>query len=327
MRAVYISEFGRLDAVEVRDVAAPDEPGGDAVLVKVHAAGVNRADILQAKGLYPPPPAYSAHLPGLEFAGEIAAVGNSLLRWKTGDRVFGIVPAGGQSEFLLTHSALVTAIPDTLSYSEAAAVPEAFITAHDAIITQAAITKGEKLLIHAVGSGVGLAALQLGKAVGATVIGTSRTADKLERCKPLGLDVSVLTDGGDFAKHVLDATHAEGVSVILDLVGGAYFQQNLACLAEKGRLMLVGLTSGRKAEFDLGLALQKRLTIKGTVLRSRSPAEKAGVTERFADGVVPLLASGQISPAIDSIFSVSQAADAYARVESNANFGKVVLEF
>lgn len=326
MRAVYINEFGSLSEVEVRDVPAPIEPAADEILVKVHAAGINRADILQAKGLYPPPPPYSPHLPGLEFAGEIAAVPDSGW-WQLGDRVFGIVPAAGQAEFVVTHSDLVAAIPDNLTYIEAAGVPEAFITAHDAVFTQGLIIQGETLLIHAVGSGVGLAALQLGKAAGAKVIGTSRTADKLARCKEFGLDVAIEASDGEFAEKILDATGGRGVDVILDLVGGAYFGHNLTCLARKGRLMLVGLTAGRKAEFDMGLALQKRLTIRGTVLRSRSLAEKADATARFAADVAPLIAAGQIKPNIDSVFRGSEVTTAYERVASNANFGKVILEF
>lgn len=326
MRAVYISEFGRLDGVEVRDISLPEEPHGDAILVKVHAAGINRADILQAKGLYPPPPTYDPHLPGLEFAGEITAIGNTVSTWKLGDRVFGIVSAGGQAEFVLTHSSLVTAIPDDLDYLAAAAVSEAFVTAHDAAITQAGLTACETILIHAVGSGVGLAALQLAKTTGATVIGTSRTADKLDRCQPFGLDVAIDAADGDFADKVMHATDGRGVDVVLDLVGGSYFQQNLACLAERGRLMLVGLTSGRKTEFDLGLALQKRLVLRGTVLRSRAFAEKVAVTDGFSRDVLPMLVNGRVKPNVDSVFPMSRVADAYARVASNANFGKVVLE-
>ncbi len=327
MRAVYISEFGQADAVEVRDVPDPSAPTGDAVLVKVHAAGVNRADLLQTKGLYPPPAGYSPNMPGLEFAGEVAGVGSTVSRWKTGDRVFGILAAAGQAEFVLTHAGLLAAIPDTLSFIDAAAIPEAFITAQDAILTQAGLKEGETLLVHAVGSGVGLAGLQLGKAIGAKVMGTSRTAEKLARCTEYGLDLGIETDGQDFAERVFGAISGSGVDVILDLVGGPYFQQNLACLATKGRLMLVGLTAGRSAEFDMGIALQKRLTIRGTTLRARSLAEKADATAWFAAEVVPLLASGRVKPNVDSVFSVSDVKNAYARVGSNANFGKVILEF
>lgn len=327
MRAVYITEFGRADAVEVRDMPDPHEPLGDEVLVKIHAAGVNRADLLQAKGLYPPPAEYSPNMPGLEFAGEVVAVGETVAAWKAGDRVFGILPAAGQARFVLTDADLLAAIPDTLSFIDAAAVPEAFITAHDAIITQAGLVEGETLLVHAVGSGVGLAGLQLGKAIGAKVIGTSRTAEKLVRCTEFGLDLGIQTDGQDFAERVFDATSGNGVDVILDLVGGPYFHQNLSCLATRGRLMLVGLTGGRSAEFDMGIALQKRLTIRGTTLRARSLVEKAGATARFAAAVVPLLASGKVKPNIDSVFPVSYVKDAYAHVASNANFGKVILEF
>jgi NADPH:quinone reductase len=327
MRAVYITEFNHPDGLCVRDIDAPGEPARDEVLVKVHAAGVNRADILQAKGLYPPPPRYSPHLPGLEFAGEVAAVADSEPQWKIGDRVFGIVPAAGQAEFVLTDSSLLARIPDTLTYVEGAAVPEAFITAHDAIFTQGMLAIGETLLIHAIGSGVGLAGLQIAKAAGAGVIGTSRTADKLERCREFGLDVGIQAANGDFAEQVREATGGRGVDVVMDLVGGSYFSQDLMCLAPKGRLMLVGLTAGRKADFDMGLALQKRLTIKGTVLRSRTLDEKADATARFAADVLPLIAAGKIRPNVDSVFPLSEVKRAYERVMSNENFGKVILEF
>lgn len=328
MRAVYIKDFGQVENLEIRDVPERASPQDTQVLVRVKATGLNRADLLQVRGAYPPPAGYSPNLPGLEFAGEIADVGSDVNTWKLGDRVFGITAGESQAEYLVTDASLLAKIPENLSFIEAAAVPEVFITAHDALITQCGLASGETLLIHAVGSGVGLAALQLAKANGANVIGTSRTADKLERCAEFCLDLGVATKNGiDFATHVNEFMDGNGATVILDLVGAAYFQENLASLALKGRLILVGLTAGSKAEFDLALALRKRAKIIGTVLRARSTEEKASATLAFSDQVVPLLASGAIRPNLDKVFPVQDVIAAYKYLESNESFGKVVIEF
>jgi len=328
MKAVYITEFGGADALELREVADPPPPQDDQVLIHVRAAGLNRADLLQVRGHYPPPPGYSPNIPGLEFAGEVAHVGNKVTRWKTGDRVIGITAGEAQAELLLTHEALLSAIPNCLSFVEAAAVPEAFITAHDAIFTLGELKEKETLLIHAVGSGVGLAALQLAKARGAVVIGTSRTADKLEACKEFGLDHGIaIGEGIDFGKAVLEMVGEHGADVILDLVGAAYFSENLASLAPKGRLILVGLTSGSKAEIDLGIVLRKRARVIGTVLRPRSVEEKAEAVIKFDEQVLPLFETGAIEPNIDRVYPAANVVEAYNYLASNKSFGKIVLEF
>ncbi len=328
MKAVYISDFGKLENLELRDIAEANEPIGTQVLVRIKAAGLNRADLLQVRGTYPPPTGYSPNIPGLEFAGEVVALGDEVKNWTISDRVFGITAGEAQAEFLLTDQTLLARIPDNLSFAEAAAVPEAFITAHDAIFTRGLLKTGETLLIHAVGSGVGLAALQLAREHGVTVIGTSRTADKLDRCKKFGLDAAISTnDGSDFAAKITEITDGRGVDVILDLVGAAYFEQNLASLALKGRLVLVGLTSGRSADFNLGMALQKRLTIVGTILRGRPMIEKAEATQKFTDEVIPLLAAGKVQPNVDRVFAAATVVAAYKYLESNESFGKVILEF
>lgn len=327
MKAVYIKEFGGVENLETSEVADPPQPKGCEVLARVKAAGLNRADILQRMGLYPPPVGYPERIPGLEFAGVIEAVGDDVKNCKIGARVFGITAGGAQAELLLTREDQLAEIPDNLNFQEAAAVPEAFITAHDALFTQAQLQKGETLLIHAVGSGVGLAGLQLAKAVGAKVIGTSRTKEKLDRGAEFGLDNSIIVeDGTDIPGIVKEITGGKGADVILDLVGAKYFGANLKSLAAKGRLMLVGLTAGRKAEFDLGLALAKRATIKGTVLRSRDGQEKASATAKFTEAVLPLLSSGKIKPNLDRVFALLQARAAHEYLESNASFGKVVLD-
>lgn len=327
MKAVFIDDPSTGRGLSLAEVPDPAAPSGTAVLVRVRAAGLNRADLLQAKGLYPPPPGFSPNIPGLEFAGEVAAVGSGVTGWQPGDRVFGITAGEAQAEYVSIDERHLAPIPDRLSFNEAAAVPEAFITAFDAVVTQAGLARGETLLIHAVGSGVGLAALQIGHVVGARVIGTSRTAAKLDACREFGLDAGLVTAEPVFADAVIEATGGRGADVILDLVGGAYFPENLRSLAPKGRVMLVGLTAGRKAEVDLGMILQKRATVRGTVLRGRSFDEKCEVTRRFRDDVVPLVADGTLRPVIDRVFAAADVLAAYDHLASNESFGKVVLEF
>ena len=327
MKAIYIKEFGGAENLEFREVPDPPAPGAGQVLIRVRAAGLNRADIMQRLGKYPPPPGFSPNIPGLEFAGEIEAIGDDVRDRKKGDRVFGITSGEAQAEYLLVEESLAALIPDNLSFTEAAAVPEVFITAHDAVFTQCGLKAGEWLLIHAVGSGVGLAGLQLAKANGAKVIGTSRTADKLDRCSDLGLDVPLLTVEPIFADAVMDDTDRAGANIILDLVGGPYFPESLNALAVKGRMILVGLTAGRSANFELGKALFKRATIIGTVLRGRSTEEKAAAVQKFVDEVIPLLASGAVKPNVDRVFPAAEVAEAHRYLESNESFGKIILEF
>jgi NADPH2:quinone reductase len=329
MKAVYVKEFGGVENLEIREVENPSSPAGKEVLVRVKASALNRADLLQRRGLYPAPTGFPERILGLEFAGEVAETGEIVSDFKIRDRVFGITAGGAQAEFLLTDESLLARIPENLSFAEAAAVPEAFITAHDAIFTLGELKEGETLLIHAVGSGVGLAALQLAKARNIKTIGTSRTADKLEKCRRFGLDEAIViaADETNFAKIIREKNQDRGVDVILDLVGGKYFQPNLESLNLKGRLILVGTTGGRTAEFNYGLAMSKRLKIIGTVLRPRPTPEKAEATRKFAEEVVPLLADGKIAPNIDKVFKLEQIAEAHEYLESNASFGKVVLEF
>jgi putative PIG3 family NAD(P)H quinone oxidoreductase len=328
MKAVYISSFGGPENLEIRDVPDPPRPNADEVLVRVRAAGLNRADLLQRQGLYPAPEGYSSNIPGLEFAGEIVESGARVPDAKPGDRVFGITAGEAQAEYLTIERSLITRIPEDLTFTEAAAVPEAFITAHDAVFTLGELRRGETLLIHAVGSGVGLAALQLAKAAGAKVIGTSRTLEKLEKCERFGLDEPILTaDATDLAERIMEITVGKGVNVVLDLVGAAFFEQNLKSIAEKGRLILVGLTSGSKAEIDLARVLHRRATLIGTVLRARPVVEKAAAVDAFAQHVGPLLYSGAVKPNVDKVFSVNDVRAAHEYLTSNKSFGKVVLEF
>lgn len=324
MKAVVIRAPGGPDVLEVRDVPTP-EPGRNHIQVRVRAAGLNRADLLQREGKYPAPPGVPQEIPGLEFAGEVSALGPDASRWRVGQRVFGIVGGGAHAEFIVTHEDTVAAIPDGLPWNIAAAVPEAYITAHDAL-TQAALQAGEAVLIHSVGSGVGLAAVQLARACGAVPFGTSRTPEKLEQARAQGMEAGVVVRD-DFSplKMLADQHTKSGFDVVLDLVGGPYVAGTIPALANKGRIMLIGTVAGRTAELPLGLTLAKRLTIKGTVLRARPLEEKIAVTRAFSEAVVPLLASGRLRPVLDQEFPMDAIAAAHRRLDSNQTFGKVVL--
>jgi NADPH:quinone reductase len=328
MRAVVIASHGGVEGLEVREVERPAKATADRVLVRVHAAGLNRADILQRRGLYPAPSGVAENIPGLEFAGEVAEIGSEVRALRVGQRVFGITAGGAQAEYLLVPESHLVEIPSNLDWMDAAAVPEAFITAHDALFTQARLEMGERLLVHAAGSGVGLAAIQLARAAGATVYGTSRTAEKLLRARGFGLDegVAVGDDPMIFAKAISEWTAGAGVEVILDLVGGSYLASNLEALTLKGRLMLVGTTAGASATLNFGVLMMKRLRLIGTVLRARSVEEKARATSRFASHVVPLLQREAVRPVIDKIYRMDEVGEAHERLESNASFGKIVLK-
>ena len=325
MKAIFISGTGGPEVLSIREVPTP-EPRGDHVRVRVRACGLNRADLLQCKGVYPAPPGAPADIPGLEYAGEVETLGPDVVgSLKVGDRVFGIVGGGGQAEYVITHPRLVAAVPSNLDFVQAAAVPEAFITAHDALVTQGRVVSGERVLIHAVGSGVGTAAVQLAHAMGCEVWGTSRTADKLAKMKPFGLDHGIDTSQEDIAEAVNTSTSGQGVDVVIDLLGGLALERNLAALAPKGRLVLVGLLGGSQAPLDLNLMLRKRLTMVGTTLRARPLEEKISATQRFSAQVVPWLERGVVRPIVDSVFPFEDVRAALARLASNEVFGKVVL--
>ncbi|MGH9967952.1 MAG: NAD(P)H-quinone oxidoreductase [Pyrinomonadaceae bacterium] len=327
MKAVTIVSFGEVEGLEIREVDPPAPLTADRVLVRVRAAALNRADILQRLGRYPAPAGYSQEIPGLEFAGEVEAIGSEVRKWTPGQRVFGIIGGGAQAECVVVPEDQLAEIPANLDFLQAAAVPEAFITAHDALFTQAKLQIGENVLIHAAGSGVGTAAIQLARNAGAKVFGTSRTRDKLERAREFGLDASLVVaqDVSVLADAVREWTRGQGVNVVLDLVGAGYLSANLSSLAYGGRMMLVGTTSGAKAILDMGEVMRKRITIVGTVLRARSAEEKARATRLFATHVLPLLADGRVKPVIDRVYRLEEIREAHARLESNESFGKIVL--
>jgi putative PIG3 family NAD(P)H quinone oxidoreductase len=329
MKAVVLTGFGGVDCLAIRELEMPPAPTADRVRVRVRAAALNRADILQRMGKYPAPPGFPKEIPGLEFSGEVEAIGPEVRDWKVGQRVFGITGGGAQAEYLVVSENQIVEVPANLDWAPAAAIPEVFITAHDALFTRAGLKLGESLLVHAAGSGVGTAAIQLARAAGARVFGTARTAKKLERARRFGLNGSVVVNGDPvvIVDSVRGWTAGTGVNVVLDLVGAAYFEANLQALAKRGRMILVGTTSGSKATLDFSLVMSKRLQLVGTVLRTRSAEEKASATRLFAEQVVPLLADRTVEPVIDSTFPVEQVREAHLRLESNQTFGKVVLLF
>jgi putative PIG3 family NAD(P)H quinone oxidoreductase len=327
MRAAVITGPGGPDVLEVRDLPAP-VPGFEQVLVRVHASALNRADLLQRRGGYAAPPGWPSDIPGIEIAGEVDALGPGATLWQRGDRVFGLVGGGAHAEYCVVHERTLARVPDRLSWGEAGAIPEAFITAHDALASQANVRPGEHVLIHAVGSGVGLAAVQLCRSLGAIPYGTARTADKVERARKLGLEdgIVVTADPLEIAEPVARWTKGLGVDVVLELVGGAYVPASIAALASKGRLVLIGLVAGASVQVDLGRVLRQRLTIRGTVLRARPLEERIQVTRAFAGEVVPFLERGTVAPVIDSTFPLTEIRAAHERLESNATFGKVVVQ-
>lgn len=326
MKAILINDFGSVENVSLADVDDISSPGKGEVVVRVRAAGLNRADILQRLGRYPAPSGYPQNIPGLEFSGIVESLGEEVQSISIGDRVMGMIPGGAQAELVSLDASLLIPIPDHLSFEEAAAIPEAFITAFDALILQAGLAKSESVLIHAVGSGVGLAAVQIAHSIGAEVFGTSRSREKLLRAAEFGLRHSFLIDDNNQFSDEIKSSNG-GVDVILDLVGGSYLKENIDALKPKGRLMLVGLTGGTRAEMDLSMILSKRLLLKGTVLRSRSLSERIDLTRRFNQEVLPQFVSGRLIPNVDKVYPAEEIQTAHRWLESNENFGKIVITF
>jgi NADPH2:quinone reductase len=322
----------RITAFGGPEVLAPGElevraPGPGEVCVEVAAAGVNRADLLQRRGVYPAPPGVPADVPGLEYAGRVAAVGEGVREWKVGDAVMGIVAGGALATHLVVHAREAIAVPRGMSLTDAAALPEVFLTAYDAIVTQGGLASGDTLLVHAIGSGVGTAALQLARALGARTLGTSRTAGKLVRCEALGLapDDGLAVTDARFAEQVQALTGGRGVDVVLDGVGAAYLEENVRALAPGGRVVVIGLLAGASAPLPLGLLLQKRARVFGSVLRSRPLEEKIALARLFSQRLLPLFERGVLRPVVDAVLPMRAAQEAHARLEAGDSFGKIVL--
>jgi putative PIG3 family NAD(P)H quinone oxidoreductase len=325
MRAVVISRPGGPDVLEVAERPLP-VPGPGEIRVRVRAVGVNRADLLQRMGFYPAPADAPPDIPGLEFAGEVSAVGPGVTSPCVGDRVMGLVGGGAYAEELVLHARAVSSVPRETSFVDAAAIPEAFVTAYDAMVTQAGLCAGEVALVHAAGSGVGTAGVQIARAVGARPVATARNRDKLDRARELGAGDGVFVEGGRFAAEVLRLTGDRGADVVLELVGGEYVAEDLSCAASGARIVVVGLLAGPRCELDLPKLLYKRITIRGTVLRSRPLEEKILAARLLSTNLVPLFEAKALRPIVDRVFPLDRAGEAHAYMASNDGFGKIVLE-
>ena len=322
MRAIVITAAGGPEVLQLQKRSKPHCTASQ-ILVAIKATAINRADTLQRKGKYPAPADVVQDVLGLEYAGVVEAVGADVEGFKSGDRVFGLAPAGTYQEYITVESSTVMHLPSNISYIEAAAIPEAYITAYDAICLQAGLKPHETLLVSAAASGVGIAAAQIAKAMNVKVVGTVRQEAKAERINAL-FDHILTIEGGQFADSV-NAVCPAGVDVILELVGGNYVEEDLKCVARLGRIMVVGLLAGAKCELNLAALLTKRVTIIGTSLRSRSNDEKAKVTRAFEKDILPYFVSRAIKPIIEKVFPLEQAAAAHILMEADQNIGKIVL--
>jgi putative PIG3 family NAD(P)H quinone oxidoreductase len=326
MRAVLAPEPGGPDALVLADLPDP-RPGPGELLVRVAAAGVNRADVLQRRGLYPPPPGASEVL-GLEAAGEVVDVGpagGAPLRHRIGDRVCAVLAGGGCAELAVVPDVVALPWPPGLDAVGAGAVPEVFATAFDNLVVRGALRPGEVALVHGGSSGVGTAAIQLARRAGCRVLVTASTPEKLAACADLGADAGIAYRDEDVVARVRELTDGRGVDVILDIVGGPYLDANLRSLAVEGRLVVIGLQGGARAELDLGRVLTRRLRVLGSTLRARSTEEKAALARRVEAEVWPGFADGSLRPVVDSVLSLEEVARAHERMESSAHIGKIVL--
>jgi putative PIG3 family NAD(P)H quinone oxidoreductase len=338
MRAVVLTEFGEPEVLRVTDVPVPT-PAADEVLVRVHATALNRADLLQRRGLYPNPFPTAHDIPGMEFAGEVVAApatsaapattAAAPARFKPGDHVMGIVSGGAYAEYVTIPAAQAMRTPHGMSLADAAAIPEVFITAWDALVLQGGLKPGGTALVHAGASGVGTAAIQICRAMGARIIVTCSGArggvDKVQACRDLGASLVVDYTTQDFVKEVADFTQGRGVEVVLDVIGGDYTVRNVACLALRGRIIQVGTMAGPSKDFNVASLMGKRASIIGTVLRPRPKEEKIAVSQAFAEALLPDFDAGVLKPVIDKRFTLDQIVEAHRHMEANANIGKIVV--
>ncbi len=324
MRAAVITEPGGPDVLQIMEVDDP-VPGPEDVLVDVKASALNRADMIQRQGNYPAPAGSPSDIPGLEFAGVVVEAGERVIGMAKGDRVFGLLGGGGYASRTITHHRMAIPMPSDWDFVQAAATPEVYFTAYDALFNRGNLQMGESLLVHAAGSGVGTAAVQLAHQAGAFVFGTAGSPKKLDGAAKLGMDVGINYHDEDFSAVVKEKTGGAGVDVLIDFIGGPYWDQNIASMAVLGRLVEVGLMGGARVEVDLGQLLGKRLQVTGTGLRGRTLEEKLAITAQFKRHVLPHLASGSMKPIVDRTFPLEEVADAHRYMETNANFGKIVL--
>ena len=323
MTAIVIRSPGGPDVLVPQERAVP-VPAAHEMLVKVAAAGVNRPDVMQRKGLYPPP-AGATDIPGLEIAGEVVALGAGVERWKAGDKVMALVVGGGYAQFCPVHESHALPLPPSRSLIEAAAIPETLFTVWHNVFERGALKAGETLLVHGGSSGIGTAAIQLAKARGAHVITTAGTAEKCQACRQLGADLAVNYKNEDFVAATKAATHGRGADVILDMVGGDYIERNYEAAAVEGRVVQIAFQGTPKATVDFRRIMLKRLIHTGSTLRARAVEDKGAIAHAVEQHVLPLIAAGRVKPVIDSSFALAQAALAHARMETSAHIGKIVL--
>ncbi len=325
MRAAVITTPGGPEVLQVQEVPDP-VPGPEDVLVAVKASALNRADLLQRRGNYRGPRGLRDDIPGLEMAGVVEAVGERVYDWQRGDRVMALLGGQGYATRVVVHERMLMPVPANLTFQEAASIPEAFLTAYDALFLQCGLAIGESVLLHAAGSGVGTAGIQMAAAQSCRIFGTAGSQEKIDRATELGLDVGINYREEDFAEVIKEQTGGAGVDVILDVIGAPYWDKNLASLALKGRMVIVGSMGGGTVErMAVGALQAKRATIHGTLLRSRPLEEKATLVQSFIQRILPMFTDETIRPVVDRVFPLEQASEAHALMESNANFGKIVL--
>jgi NADPH2:quinone reductase len=326
MKAIIITQPG---APEVLQLAERPKPTftADEVLVKVSAAGVNRPDVFQRKGNYPPPAGAPQDIPGLEIAGTVVEVGANITRWKVGDKVCALVIGGGYAEYCNVPAGQCLPIPENLSFIEAASLPETFFTVWSNVFDRGHLQKGESLLVHGGSSGIGVAAIQIAKALGCTVYATAGSDEKCKFCEELGAAKAINYKTENFTDVIKQLTHNKGVDVILDMIGGDYTAPNLQSLADDGRLVFINTMKGKDVNIDLSIVMRKRLTITGSMLRSREISFKVAIAQNLEKNIWPLLKSGEIKPIIYKVFPADQAAAAHRLMESSEHIGKIALDF
>ncbi len=326
MKAIIITQPGAPDVLQQAERPIPDI-GPNEVLVKVEAAGVNRPDVMQRQGKYPPPPGASPDIPGLEIAGTTTEVGSNVTQWKTGDKICALVTGGGYAEYCIVPAGQCLPIPDGLNFTEAASLPETFFTVWSNVFDRAKLQPGETLLIHGGSSGIGVTGIQMAKALGSKVYVTAASDDKCDACLKLGADAAINYNTADFVDIVKSLTNGKGVDVILDMIGGDYTPRNIKALAEDGRLVIINTMQGKDGQIDLSVVMRKRLTITGSTLRNRGVDFKSDIAESLQKNIWPLISSGVIKPVIYATYPIHDAAIAHTLMESSKHIGKIVLTF
>ncbi|WP_317173944.1 NAD(P)H-quinone oxidoreductase [Mucilaginibacter glaciei] len=326
MKAIIITQPGAPEVLQPAE--RPTPPYADTeVLIQVMAAGVNRPDVAQRKGNYPPPTGAPADIPGLEIAGIVKEVGKQVTRWKVGDKVCALVIGGGYAEYCNVPQGQCLPIPDNLSFAQAASLPETLFTVWSNVFDRGHLKPGESLLVHGGSSGIGVAAIQMAAALGSTVYVTAGSDEKCEFCEQLGAAKAINYKTANFSEEVLKLTDNKGVDIILDMIGGDYTAPNLQCLANDGRLVLINTMKGKDVQIDLSVVMRKRINITGSMLRSRDVAFKSAIAKNLEEHIWPLLASGEIKPVIYKVFPANETAKAHALIESSDHMGKIVLSF